>query len=200
MSAPADSAAGSPADLLFVFAGVEHRKRFALEAWRAGRAVTLVVSVARFEWRRVPSLGLPGDGGLVALVEATPPAERLFQLVVAPDSVEARRVAKGRWGTWSEAVGIAALARERGAASLLVCTSGEHLPRALLSVRRALSRTEGPRCAVTGIAAPAPRDSPLSPSRRWRSPEAWVAMIVEGVKLAVYAAGFPERFGDRSAR
>lgn len=195
MTAPAGPAAPSPADILFVFAGAEHRKRFALQAWRGERATTLVVSVARFEWRRVPSLGLPADGGLVALVEATPPVERLFQLVVTGGSVEARRVAKGRWGTWSEAVGIAALARERGAASLLVCTSGEHLPRALLSVRRALSRTGGPPCVVTGIAAPAPGDSPLAPSHRWRSPAAWAAMLVEGAKLALYAAGLPERFG-----
>ena len=195
MTAPPDSAASAPAtppaDILFVFAGAEHRKRFALHAWRRGRAATLVMSVARFEWRRVPSLGLPGDGGLVGLVEATPPADRLFQVVVTETSVEARRVEKGRWGTWSEAVGIAALARERGASSLLVCTSREHLPRALLSVRRALSRTGGPPCVVTGIAAPAPDDSPVG----------WAALFLEGVKLVVYAAGIPSIFDrGRAAR
>ena len=190
----AEHAAPTPADILFVFAGAEHRKRFAVEEWRRGRATTLVVSVARFEWRRVPSLGLPGDGGLVALVEATPPVERLFQLVVTVATVEARRVPKGHWGTWNEALGIAALVRERRAASLLVCTSDEHLPRALLSVRRALARDGGPPCVVTGLAVPAPGDSSLAPSRRWRSPGAWAALILERVKFAIYAAGIPMLF------
>jgi hypothetical protein len=188
------------ADLLFVFAGADHRKIFGVEAWRAGRATSLVLGVARFEWRRVPRLGLPGDGGLVRLVEATPPPRRLFLLVVDGGSVEARLVPKGRWGTWSEAQAIAAIVRERGVRSLLVCTSGYHLPRALLAVRRALAAEGGP-CAVGGIAAPESRDSPLAPRRRWRSPRAWIRLVVEGIKLAVYSLGIPmamER--SRSAR
>lgn len=188
-----------PADLLFVFAGADERKRYAVEAWRAGSAAALVVSVARFEWRRIPRLGLPGEGGLVALVEATPPAERLFLLVVDGESVEARRVPKGRWGTWCEALAIAALVREREARSLLICTSGYHLPRALLAVRRALSALEGAPCAVAGLAAPEPPDSSLAPFRRWRSPRAWMALASEGAKLAVYALGIPSLGGHGRA-
>jgi len=182
------------ADLLFVFAGADDRKYFAIDAWRNGSGKTLVVSVARFEWRRVPALGLPGDGGLVALVEATPPVRRLFQLVVSGESVEARVVPKGRWGTWSEAVAIARLARERKAESLLVCTSDYHLPRALLSVRRALSRTAGPTCNVTGLVFHERPGSPLAASHRWRSPLAWMALFLEGVKYVVYSLGIPARF------
>lgn len=181
----------APADLLFVLAGADTRKQFAIQAWRAGRAAVLVVSVARFEWRRVPLLGLPGDGGLVALVEATPAKERLFLLTVEGEAVEARRVPKGRWGTWSEAKSIAELARERQARSLLVCTSGYHLPRALLAVRRALASQGAGRPAVVGIAAPESSDSPLSPARRWRSPRAWAQLLREGLKWLVYALGVP---------
>ncbi|HEU4725422.1 MAG TPA: ElyC/SanA/YdcF family protein [Candidatus Eisenbacteria bacterium] len=198
--APAPPPPARPADLLFVFAGAEHRKRFAIEAWRGGAARTLVVSVARFEWRRVPGLGLPGDGGLVAVVKSVPPPKRLFQLIVTGDSVEARAVTKGAGGTWHEAVALAALARERRATSLLVCTSDYHLPRALLSVRRALARTEGPPCAVTGLAAPIPADSPLAPGKRWRSPEAWFALALEGVKYAAYAVGVPSWFDGAADR
>lgn len=166
VSAP-DPSFPSPADLLFVFAGGDGRKRFAVGAWRAARAAALVVSVARFEWRRVPKLGLPSDGGLVPLVEATPPVDRLFMLIVEGESVEARRVPTGRWGTWSEATAIAAL--------------------------------EGEPCAVAGLAAPESPDSPVAPSRRWRSPRAWMALALEGVKLALYALGVPSLGGRRPA-
>ena len=180
-----------PADLLVVFAGADHRKVFAIRAWRRGAARALALGVARFEWRRVPALGLPGSGGLVELVEATPPPERLFLLVAEGERVVARRAAKGRFGTWSEARAFAALIRERNAKTVLVCTSGFHLARALLSLRRALAAQGGPACDLTALAAPEPVDSPLAPSRRWRSPRGWLALSREGFKGAVYALGVP---------
>ncbi len=184
----------APADLLFVFAGADERKRFAIDSWRTGCASALVMSVARFEWRRAPLLGLPGDGGLVGLVEATPPRERLFVLIVEGVTVVARRVPKGRWGTWSEALAIAALVRERKAKSLLICTSGYHLPRALLAVRRALASGGVVDCAAAGIAAPESHGSPLAASRSWRSPRAWAPLLRERFKWLVYALGIPMAF------
>ena len=184
---------GAGADLLVVFAGADFRKAFAVRSWRAGAARALALSVARFEWRRVPALGLPGSGGLVDLVDATPPPQRLFLLLAEDDRVTARRVAKGRWGTWSEARAFATLVRERGARSVLVCTSDYHLPRALLSLRRALDADGGAACEIEGLPAPEPSDSPLAPSRRWRSPRAWLALAREGFKRVVYALGAPMR-------
>jgi len=181
------------ADLLVVFAGADFRKAFAIRSWRAGAAPALALSVARFEWRRVPQLGLPGEGGLVDLVGATPPPERLFILLAEGERVEARRVSKGRWGTWSEARAFASLIRERGSRSVLVCTSGYHLPRALLSLRRALAANGSPPCDLAGLPAPEPPGSPLAPSRRWRSPRAWLALTREGFKRVVYALGVPMR-------
>jgi hypothetical protein len=180
-----------PADLLFVFAGADARKSFAVRAWHEGAARTLAVSVARFEWRRVPGLGLPAEGGLVALVEATPPHQRLFVLVVEAERVAARRVWKGRWGTWSEAAAVAALVRERAVRTLLVCTSDYHLPRAVGSVRRALALAGIRDCSVAAIAAPEPPESPLAPERRGRSPRAWRLLAREAFKGAVYALGVP---------
>jgi hypothetical protein len=178
-------------DLLFVFAGAQHRKEFALAAWRTGAARTLGIAVARFEWRRVPGLALPGDGGLLGLVEATPPRERLFVLLLDADRVEARRVPKGRWGTWSEAKALAAIARERGVGGIVVCTSGYHLPRAILAVRRALAASGVKECMVTSLAAEEPESSPLAPRARWRSPVAWLRLLGESGKWLVYAAGVP---------
>ncbi|HET9950896.1 MAG TPA: ElyC/SanA/YdcF family protein [Candidatus Eisenbacteria bacterium] len=180
-------------DLLVVFAGADFRKEFAVRSWRAGAARALALSVARFEWRRVPALELPETGGLVDLVGATPPPERLFLLLAEGDRVEARRVSKGRWGTWSEARAFASLIRERGARSVLVCTSGYHLPRALLSLRRALDAEGGADCEIAALPAPEPADSPLAPARRGRSPRAWLALSREGFKRVVYSLGIPMR-------
>jgi hypothetical protein len=175
MSAPAP-------DLLFVFAGSEARQRFAIDAWRRGAAPALAVSVARFEWRRVPSWGLPEEGGLVELVNATPPRQRLFLLVATGTRVAARRVTKGRWGTWSEALGLAALARERGLRSVLVCTSDYHLPRTLLAARRALDLAGMRDCVLAPLAAPETRPRPAREQVfRW----------LEGFKWLIYAAGVP---------
>ena len=181
------------ADLLFVFAGTQARKTFAIGAWRAGAARGLALGVARFEWRRVPQLGLPEEGGLVRLVEATPPPQRLFVLVAEGERVAARRVWKGRWGTWSEAVALAAIVREREARSVLVCTDGYHLPRALGAVRRALAFAGIHDCAVSALPVPEPPDSFLAPGRRWRSPRAWRVLAKERFKRIVYALGVPMR-------
>jgi uncharacterized SAM-binding protein YcdF (DUF218 family) len=179
-----------PADLLFVFAGMPSRKAAGLKAWRDGAARTLVLSVGRFEWRRVPALGLPDDGGLLALVESTPPPARHFFIILEGDRTEARLVPRGRYGTWREARALAALARERRATSLLICTSGYHMPRCLLSVRRALQGTSGPVPAeITVRPLPVTRipGSDDVGERRWRSLRAWPELIVESVKQACYA-------------
>ncbi|HSQ60533.1 MAG TPA: ElyC/SanA/YdcF family protein [Acidobacteriota bacterium] len=177
-----------PADLLFVFAGAPWRKRAALDAWRGGAARALVLSVGRFEWRRLPELGIADDGGLAALVEATPPERRHFLLVLEEGRAAARLVPKGRLGTWSEALALASLARERGAGSIEVCTSGYHMPRALLSVRRAIGRTvrggAGPLLRPLPVAEP--DGSTLASDRVARSPRAWRALGVELVKRIGY--------------
>jgi len=181
----------TPVDLLFVFAGADARKVYGVRAWREGTASALALSVARFEWRRVPQFGLPEEGGLLRLVDATPAPERLFLLVAEGERVRARRLWKGRWGTWSEAVALAALVRERGARTVFVCSSGYHLPRVLLTVRRALSMDGNTGCRVAGFPSPEAPESPLAPSRRWRSPRAWTRLATEGFKWLVYAAGVP---------
>lgn len=185
--------AGEPAppiaDLLFVFAGAPWRKRAALEAWRGGAARTLVLSVGRFEWRRLPSVGTTDDGGLAALVDATPPARRHFFIVYEGGRAEARLVPKGRLGTWSESLALAALARERRAGSVIVCTSAYHMPRALLAVRRAFGRTSGgsPAPLLRAIPVSEPPGTMLAPDRVGRSPRAWRALGVELLKRLGYA-------------
>jgi uncharacterized SAM-binding protein YcdF (DUF218 family) len=102
--------------------------------------------------------------------------------------VEARLVPRGRFGTWSEALALAALVAERGAGDLLVCTSGYHLPRALLAVRRALRDRNLGEVAIRALPVAEPPDSALAAGRRLRSVRAWWALAREGVKWVAYAA------------
>lgn len=185
----APEAAPPPSDLLFVFAGAPWRKRAALEAWRGGAARAFVLSVGRFEWRRLPELGITDDGGLAALVDATPPARRHFFIVHEAGRAEARLIPKGRLGTWSEALALAALARERRAGSVLVCTSAYHMPRAILAVRRAFRRIPGgaPAPLLRALPVSEPPGTTLAPDRVGRSPRAWRAIGVEFLKRLGYA-------------
>lgn len=188
------------AEAIFVFAGGHPRKEFAAEIWRHGAAPILIVSVGRFEWRRYAGLGLPGDVALRAAVEQVPPQERHFFVVVerrrgvtgvpgaiaaAPDSgAEAFPVRRHRFGTRNEARALAALARERGWRSLVVISSGFHLRRVALVVKRALA---GSGVRVSFAALPYDRD-PYAPGRWWRRPRRVRVVLSEVVKLAVYGA------------
>ncbi len=180
-------ASEEPADLLFVFAGAPWRKEFALRAWRAGAARTLVLSVGRFEWRRLPSLGLPDDGGLRALVDGTPPPRRHFFILLEGADAQARLVPKGKLGTWSEALALARLVVERRARSVAVCTSDYHLPRATLSVRRAFQGLGVTGVAITALPVAEPENAAMGTARRRRSPLAWALLLQEWFKGGLYA-------------
>jgi uncharacterized SAM-binding protein YcdF (DUF218 family) len=149
------------------------------------------LSVGRFQWRRIADLPLADDGALRARVEETPPPQRHFVLVLERDGdrerTEARRVAKGRLGTWSEACALAALIAEREARAVIVCSSGYHLPRATLAVRRALRARGAGHVALRRLPVPEPPDAPLAARARWRSPRAWYLLGREGMKWIAYA-------------
>ncbi|HEU4334709.1 MAG TPA: ElyC/SanA/YdcF family protein, partial [Candidatus Eisenbacteria bacterium] len=136
-----------------------------------------------------PDLGIEDDGGLTALVDATPPPRRHFFIVYEAGRAEARLVSRGRLGTWSEALALAALARERRAGSVLVCTSAYHMPRALLAVRRAFRRTPGgaPTPLLRSLSVSEPAGTTLAPDRVGHSPRAWRALGVELLKRLGYA-------------
>jgi hypothetical protein len=177
--APSDP---EPADAIFVFAGMAERKSWALDLWRRGLAPVLILSVGRFEWRRTLALGLPSDGGLRALVEATPPPRRHFFVTLSREGAGAARVERGRLGTWSEARALGGVAAERGYRSILVVSTGFHLRRAALALRRALDP------AVRLSFAPVPEErSSIRRDDWWRRPAGCALVLGECVKLPVYA-------------
>lgn len=179
-----------PLDAIFVFAGGQARKECAADLWRVlsragahgGDGPALVVSVARFEWRRYALLGLPGTDALQEAVPLLPPRERHFFVILEPRSVEVRHVPPRRWGTRTEARALAALARERGWRSLLVISSAFHLSRVRLVVRRALRDTG----VAVAYAAPARGADPHGPGRWWRSRRGIGLVASEAVKRVLY--------------
>ena len=177
------------ADAIFVFAGRPERKRFGVELWHHGVAETLVISVARFEWRGVAELRLSSDGGLRALVDQTPPARRHFLITLERKDARAEWIPRGRLGTWSEALAVARLARERGWRSLLLITTAAHSRRTMFSVKRAL-RSDDTRISMVSV--PEMRSSVRRDSW-WRDRSARRLVLREWIKLPVYALFARER-------
>jgi uncharacterized SAM-binding protein YcdF (DUF218 family) len=174
---------GAPrADAIVVLAGRPERKGYGLELWKNGDAGVLVLSIARFEWRAFPSLGLPDDGGLVALAAQTPPRLRHFLVTVDSNGTHAEWMPRGRLGTWSEAVGAARLARSRGWRSLLVVTTEFHASRVRLAFGRAL-RGSG---VAFGVASVPDERSSVRRSGWWKDRWARRVVIGEWVKLPAY--------------
>jgi len=180
------AAPGATADAIFVFAGGQARKEHAAALWRDGRAPLLIVSVARFEWRRYSRLSLPGDEALRAAVERVPPVQRQFFVMLegpAAPRVDIRHVPVHRYGTRNEARALAALARDRGWRSLLVISSEFHLRRVALAVDRAF---RGSGVAIRYGTPPAGAD-PQGPGRWWRSRRGIRMVISEIGKLLLYS-------------
>ena len=124
-------------DCIFVLAGKEERKKYGIDLWRRGYAPELILSVGRFEWRRFYSFGLPSDGGLKRLVDATPPQRRHFFVHLTQVNARAVLIDKRRLGTLTEARALAKHLRDSRIHSLMVVSSPIHMRRATLAFRHA---------------------------------------------------------------
>src|SRR5271165_7021034 len=124
-------------DVIFVLAGREWRKHFAIELLREGWAPTLLLSVGRFEIRRFSSLKLPKSLDLLAIASATEPKRRHYFVKIDCGTVEAQRIAVGRLGTWSEILAFSDWLRVHSRIrSATVVSSGFHLRRVRMCCRR----------------------------------------------------------------
>ncbi len=178
-----------PADAIFVFAGRPERKLYAVELWRRGLAPILILSVGRFEWRRIPALGLPSDGGLAALVSATPPPLRHIFLILDQRCATSQLIPLGRFGTAAEAAALGRLASERDLKSVLVVSSAPHLRRIAVSLARAPMPWP---LRWTLVAVPDPITS-VRRARWWASAETRALVTGEWLKWALYRLA-PRRF------
>ena len=169
-------------DLLFVFAGADDRKLFALELFRERVAAKLLFSVARFDIRRFSKMPLPVPLNLLEIAAPTAAPLRHFFVLFEAGSVEVEYVRPRRLGTLTE---VAALWRwldcHAPVRSLLLLSNGIHLRRIRLCCRSVLPST----LRLTFIASPSPF-SPGGDSRettRWRQTR---ASLLELAKLIGY--------------
>lgn len=178
--APAE--APCSADAIFVFAGRPERKVYAVDLWRRGLAPILVLSIGRFEWRRIPRLGLPSDGGLVDLVSATPPPLRHFLLILDRREGVCRLIPRGRFGTATEAAALGHLVAERGLDSVLVVSAAVHLRRIAVS----LARVPMPRRPKWVLLAVPDSMTPIRRGHWWANAMTRQLVIDEWIKCLVY--------------
>lgn len=137
------------ADAIFVFAGREERKRFGLKLFEAEYAPRIILSVARFEWRRFPDLELWSDGGLTEMVPTIEAAERHFFVHVEAGRVRCESIHKGHFGTLSEAQALSTVIAQSKLSKILIVSSPEHLRRCVI----ALNATLTTECDVVPVAS-----------------------------------------------
>lgn len=178
---PADGPAQG--DLIFVLAGRQNRKLYALELFRQGLAGALLMSVGRFEIRKFAQLSLPADADidLVRIASTTEPHLRHYFVTFQDGNTGVELVPRGRFGTLSEIQALACWLEARPQlGSVLVVSSGPHLRR----VRACCWAILPARLQVSFIAAPEPGE--VGRSARWRDRE-WRALVLKEIpKLFIY--------------
>src|SRR5579864_1732418 len=119
----------SPADnpgqgeVIFVLAGRQSRKLYALELFRQGAAGTLLMSVGRFEIRKFAQLSLPADINLQRIASATPPSLRHYFVSFHDGNAGVELVSSGRFGTLSEIQALARWLQARPQTGILLVVS-----------------------------------------------------------------------------
>lgn len=171
-------------DAIFVLAGERQRKVYGLELYAAGLAPRILLSVGRFEIRRLRELPLPYPSGVTPidlLAEAQPiaPPERHFFVAFDGAGVSSERVPAGRLGTLREIRALANWCAQRPEVQSLVIVSGRfHLRRVRLCCRAMLPKGLG----VTYAASPEEGNPANSGIEQPRTR----ALALEVLKLAGY--------------
>src|SRR5260370_4729302 len=118
------------ADLIFVHAGLEIRKSFAVELYYRGLAPRILFSVGRYEIRRFVNLALLLRIDLLKMVEKVPHRLRHFLVSVAGQQLEVQRIPAGRLGTMREIEALTQWLEKRPEIkSILIVSSNIHLRR-----------------------------------------------------------------------
>ena len=128
-------------DLVFVLAGLEARKVFGVKLFAIRKTPRLLLSVSRFEIRKLAKLAIPTLIDLPSIAASIPPPQRHYFVWVECNKVQAQRIPVGRFGTWSEIEALAhALAERPEIRSVNVVSSRYHLRRIRLCCRALLPK------------------------------------------------------------
>ncbi len=169
------------ADVIFVLAGRECRKHFAVRLFQEGWAPTLLLSVGRFEIRRFSGLELPTSLDLLAIASGTEPRRRHYFVTIGSGAASARGVALSRFGTLREILAFSDWLRENpGIRSVTVVSSGFHLKR----VRRCCMRLVPGGTKLNFVAVPG--EGRYMREHWWRDSTARKLVLSELLKVVIY--------------
>ncbi len=168
-------------DVIFVLAGRECRKHFALRLFQEGWAPTVLLSVGRFEIRRFSNLELPTALDLLAIASTTEPRRRHYFVEIGSGTAAARRIALSRFGTLREILAFSDWLREHTAIrSVTVVSSGFHLRRIRMCCRQLVP--DGTRLNFVAV----PDEGRYLRRHWWRDPKARRLMLSELLKILIY--------------
>ncbi len=169
------------ADVIFVLAGRENRKHFAVRLFQEGWAPRLLLSVGRFEIRRFSNLKLPTSLDLLALASATEPRRRHYFVTFGPGTASARSIALNPFGTLREILAFSEWLREnRCIRSVTIVSSGFHLKRVRMCCERFLPA--GTRLNFLAV----PEEGRSLRVHWWQEPKARKLIFAEVLKVLVY--------------
>jgi hypothetical protein len=175
----ADSPA--PADVIFVLAGRHERKSYGLQLFRDGLAPRLILSVGRFEVRKMGSLGFEGLE-LHERAARLPPGNRHFFIDIVGNSHRVITRPDAGKGTYAELLSLSRYFEPEPPGSLLLVSTSIHLRRIRFCCRRVTSFA-GVRLRYLSV------PEQMSSFRRdgwWKRRDQWSYVIREYGKLAVF--------------
>jgi uncharacterized SAM-binding protein YcdF (DUF218 family) len=179
----ADGDIGS-ADVIFVLAGRECRKDFALWLFKQGRSDILLISVGRFEIRRFIGRGLETGGDLKKMAASVAPSARHYFVTLQSTGPEIQQIPVGRFGTWSEVSAFSRwLGEHRWIRTGLVVSSGFHLRRVRWCCRSLI--TASVRLKFLAVPDEGPR---LNATHWWLTPLGRRLVLSELPKLLLYGS------------
>lgn len=177
------------ADLIFVLAGLESRKAFALELFQSRLAPRILFSVGRYEIRRFANLALPQHLDLLQIAQSVRPPLRHYFVYFADQKFEVRRILASGLGTMREIEALALwLETHPGITSLLIVSSDSHLRRVRLSCRVLLPRSVIFRLLAVPEGNP-PMDGVNGPAKK----EIRKVVLKELTKIFCYSLVLPLR-------
>jgi hypothetical protein len=175
----------SQSDVIFVLAGRPERKAYGLELFQQGIAPRLVLSVGRFEVRKMDAFGFQ-DLNMRELVKHMAPKDRHFFVEISDGSRTVTPARIKRVGTFGELAALATYLGERQIKTLTVISTSVHLRRVRLCCRKISALR---RLNISYVPVP----EGLSSFQRgtwWKKLDQWSYIGSEYIKLLAYRLRF----------
>jgi len=170
------------ADLIFVLAGGEARKIYGLQLFYEDRAPRILLSVGRFEIRKLSRVVTGVPVNLLEMAGPIPPRKRHFFVLFENGNVRARLMPVGRFGTWAEIAALGGTLRDRPEIqSLIVVSSPRHLYRVSMCCRELLPAQV--RFRMMGVPGEGSASKPFS---LWQGGAPRMAILTEMFKICAY--------------